>query len=134
VAADYLKRLGFGVDGDSDLTVTVPSYRPDVARPADLVEEIARIHGYDEIPATLPFGRGGVLPEWVRRERAIRQMMVGSGYFEVWNFDFMSGDHLAWLELPAGLPITSFRPWSCLALRWASPSLAWSRSMICLRF
>ena len=102
VAAGYLRRLGFGVEGESDLTVTVPSFRPDVSRPADLVEEIARIHGYDEIPATLPFGRGGTLPLWARYERAIREVMVGGGYFEVWNFDFVGVDELERLGLAAG--------------------------------
>ncbi|MEX0825140.1 MAG: phenylalanine--tRNA ligase subunit beta [Acidimicrobiia bacterium] len=101
-AAAYLRRLGFAVSGKSDLVVTVPSFRPDVSRPADLVEEVARIHGYDKIPATLPFGKGGVLPAWSRRERLIRQVMVGAGYFEVWNFDFMGVEALKAMDIPAG--------------------------------
>ena len=42
--------------------MTVPTYRPDVTRPADLVEEIARLHGYDEFPSRLPKGVGEGLP------------------------------------------------------------------------
>lgn len=99
-AASYLQRLGFGVSGSGDLVVTVPSFRPDVTRPADLVEEVARIHGYDKIPATLPFGKGGVLPPWLRQERLVREVMVGAGYFEVWNFDFMGLEALDMLAAP----------------------------------
>jgi phenylalanyl-tRNA synthetase beta chain len=101
-SAGYLRRLGFEVSGESDLVVTVPSFRPDVTRPADLVEEVARIHGYDKIPATLPFGTGGVLPAWLRAERLIREVMVAAGYFEVWNFDFMGVDSVAMMDIPVG--------------------------------
>lgn len=101
-AASYLRRLGFGVSGSGDLVVTVPSFRPDVSRPADLVEEVARIHGYDKIPATLPFGKGGVLPKWLRNDRLFRQVMVGAGYFEVWNFDFMAIEAVDMMAIPPG--------------------------------
>ena len=104
-AADYLRRLGFDVaDGDGGLDVLVPSYRPDVTRPADLIEEVVRIHGYDRLPATLPRGTEGTLPEWLRRERALREVMVGAGYSEVWNFDFMGVDEARRLGLPDGDP------------------------------
>ena len=100
VSAGYLRRLGFEVSGDDPLEVGVASYRPDVSRPADLVEEIARIHGYDKIPATMPFGRAGIIPDWLRRERRVREVMVGAGYFEVWNFDFMAAEDAVRLGLP----------------------------------
>jgi phenylalanyl-tRNA synthetase beta chain len=104
-AADYLRRLGFEVsEGDGGLDVVVPSYRPDGERPADLIEEIARIHGYDRLPATLPRGTEGTLPEWLRRERRLREVMVGGGYHEVWNFDFMGVDEAERLGLPEGDP------------------------------
>ena len=104
VSADYLRRLGFEVVGDGALEVKVPSFRPDVTRPADLVEEIARIHGYDRIPARLPFGRGGLVPDWLRRERRLRDLLTGAGYAEVWNFDFLDLDDLVALGLPEGDP------------------------------
>jgi len=100
LSAEYLRRLGFTVSGEDPLEVRVPSYRPDVTRPADLVEEVARIHGYDKIPATTPFGQAGIIPEWLRHERLVREIMVGAGYFEVWNFDFMSLDAPARLGIP----------------------------------
>lgn len=50
-----LKRLGFQISGTAEkLTVRVPSYRGDLTRPIDLIEEIARLYGYDRIPETLP--------------------------------------------------------------------------------
>lgn len=104
LSSEYLRRLGFTVSGDDPLEARVPSYRPDVTRAVDLVEEVARIHGYDKIPATTPFGKAGILPEWLRRERRVREIMVGAGYFEVWNFDFMSIDAPGRLGIPEGDP------------------------------
>jgi phenylalanyl-tRNA synthetase beta chain len=70
----YLERLGFGVErSDGDIVAEVPAHRYyDVSREADLVEEVGRIHGYDEhLPATLPQapGQGGRLT----REQALRR-------------------------------------------------------------
>jgi len=53
--ADMLAKLGFSVAAsDEGLAVTVPSHRHDVRREADLVEEVARVHGYDRIPSSSP--------------------------------------------------------------------------------
>jgi phenylalanyl-tRNA synthetase beta chain len=70
----YLERLGFETDGDGDdIVAEVPVHRYyDVSREADLIEEVGRIHGYDEhLPATLPQapGQGGLLT----REQALRR-------------------------------------------------------------
>jgi len=94
-----LRRLGFSVSGDDPLMVTVPSYRPDVTRPADLVEEVARLYGLDNIPTTLPHGPGGGLPEGERTRRAVRAAMVGAGYSEIFSFDFIGREHLDRLRL-----------------------------------
>jgi phenylalanyl-tRNA synthetase beta chain len=74
LCATYLERLGFGVEREgADLIAEVPVHRYyDVSREADLVEEVGRIHGYDEhLPATLPqaAGQGGRLS----REQALRR-------------------------------------------------------------
>ncbi|HUG75351.1 MAG TPA: phenylalanine--tRNA ligase subunit beta, partial [Acidimicrobiia bacterium] len=84
-----LTGLGFGVEGSDPFTVTIPSYRPDVTRPADLVEEVARIHGFDHIPARLPRGPGAGLPPSERLRRQVRQVVVGAGYYEVLSLDFV---------------------------------------------
>jgi phenylalanyl-tRNA synthetase beta chain len=75
-SAAYLERLGFDVERDGDDVVTeVPPHRHyDVSREVDLIEEVGRVHGYDEhLPATLPGlpGRpGGLTREQVLRRRA----------------------------------------------------------------
>jgi len=99
-----LTRLGFGVDGDGPFSVTVPTYRPDVTRAADLVEEIARLYGYDNIPTTLPRGPGGGLSEAQRRARLASAAMVGAGYSEILNFSFVGPDDIEALALPADDP------------------------------
>lgn len=80
-AEKYFATLGFKskVEGDS-LCLTPPSWRPDVKREVDLVEEVGRIHGYDKIPEEFPKAtttQGGVFGEFEKidkvREASIRQ-------------------------------------------------------------
>ena len=97
--ADLLTRLTFSVEGDDPLTVTVPTRRPDVRVPADLVEEIARLHGFDSIPATLPQGPGGGLSHEERRLRLLRNIMVGAGFYQLIGFSFIGNSDLQMLGL-----------------------------------
>jgi len=90
---ELLTKLNFGLqrkDANS-WTVTIPTYRGDVEKEIDLIEEIARFYGYDRIPSSMPLWRGGEagLPTWVERERLIRSTMVASGYYEVINYSFV---------------------------------------------
>ena len=89
-----LERLTFGVDGTDPLTVTVPTRRSDVRKTIDLVEEIARLHGFEDIPNTVPSGPGGGLPPSERRLRSLRDLMVGSGLSEILTFSFIGADDL----------------------------------------
>lgn len=91
-AKAYLEGLGFGVsdDGVGTLKVQVPTWRPDVVREDDVIEEIGRVHGYDKIPETLPKGtttRGGVkgLP---RLQDALIERALRCGFDQVISYSF----------------------------------------------
>ncbi len=99
-AGGLLRRLGFGASGSDPLVVDVPTRRPDVNRPIDLIEEVARLYGYDNIPARIRFGDGMGLPEQDRRLRAMRSLMVGAGYHEIMSFSFIGAADLDALGLP----------------------------------
>jgi phenylalanyl-tRNA synthetase beta chain len=102
LAGGLLTRFGFVVEGSDPLTVTVPSWRVDVTRPVDLIEEIARLHGYDRIPARLQLGTGEGLPVTERRYRKLRDVMAGAGYHEAFLFSFIGAEDLDQLDLPEG--------------------------------
>ena len=82
--------LVFARDGD-DLLVTPPSYRFDVEIEEDLIEEIARLYGYDQIPAVAPRALLAMLPhsEDHRPLPRIRQILADRGYQEVVNYAFV---------------------------------------------
>ena len=103
-AASLLQRLGFGVAGGDPLRVDVPTRRPDVIRPVDLIEEVARLYGYDNIPARLRLGDGIGLPDRERRLRSMRSLLVGAGYHEIISFSFIGAADLDALDLPADDP------------------------------
>ncbi len=75
----------------SDFTVQVPTWRLDVEREIDLIEEIARIYGYDRFPNSLPGFVGGVveLPD-ARKLENIRAALLGLGYHEAVSLSFIS--------------------------------------------
>ncbi|MGB7502626.1 MAG: phenylalanine--tRNA ligase subunit beta [Azonexus sp.] len=82
--------LPFSLAGD-DFLVTPPTWRFDIEIEEDLIEEIARLHGYDNIPAPAPRGPLTMLvqPEAQRPQACIRQLLVDRGYQEVVNFAFV---------------------------------------------
>jgi phenylalanyl-tRNA synthetase beta chain len=82
--------LPFAREGE-DFLVTPPSWRFDIVIEEDLIEEIARLHGYDNIPAPAPRGPLSMLvqPEAQRPPARVRQLLVDRGYQEVVNFAFV---------------------------------------------
>ena len=88
---EILVSLGFTLDGD---TVRVPSWRRDVEGPADLVEEVTRIVGYDAIPSTaLPRAEGVAKPTATRAqmiERKFRRTAAARGLDEAVNWSFIA--------------------------------------------
>lgn len=93
--AAALQALEFGVQLDAEgigMTVLVPTWRGDVQEAADLVEEVARVLGYDRITATIP---AGPLPEpqqasWFARQEAVRDIMAGAGLREIVTYPLTS--------------------------------------------
>jgi phenylalanyl-tRNA synthetase beta chain len=87
-----LRRLGFGVGAETGtLMVTAPSYRFDIEIEEDLIEEVARVHGYENIPATLPVASIPMLQvsERVLPTHAIKRALAARDYFEVVTFSFV---------------------------------------------
>lgn len=87
--------LGFAYAREGDeLVVTPPSYRYDIAIEEDLIEEIARLHGYDNIPAPPPTARCEMLPLPETRSGAMqaRRLVAARGYHEVVNYSFVEAD------------------------------------------
>ncbi len=93
---EILGKLGFAIAGDQ---VTPPSWRRDVEGKADLVEEVARIQGYDALPATalpdMPAQAGGVLTIRQGRVRAARRALAARGYAETITWSFMKRETAA---------------------------------------
>lgn len=89
-----LERLGMSVEGDDPMQVTVPTFRPDLTRPADLVEEVARIHGFDKFDATLPTGPAGGLTAQQANLRGLSTTLNGLGLTQAINLPFVSVDDL----------------------------------------
>ncbi len=90
---DIFGRMGFGVetDGADQWTITPPGWRFDIEREEDLVEEVARVHGYNRLPSTLPAGerRPRQVTEDRLSQRAVRGHLVARGYREAITYSFV---------------------------------------------
>jgi len=86
------------------LRVVPPSWRPDLRVPADLVEEVVRLRGYDQVPSVLPTapagGRGLTLSQ--RRRRAVAQTLAEAGLVQVLTYPFIAPSRHDELGLPEG--------------------------------
>jgi phenylalanyl-tRNA synthetase beta chain len=104
---DILERLGFDVVPGWD--VHVPTWRMrDVTREIDLVEEVARVHGLEKIPFTLPLrsAMSGRLSKHQRLRRLVEDVLVGAGFSEAYTLSLVARDpDPAALSLPE--PLTS---------------------------
>ncbi len=101
-----LRAIGATVDAGADgVTVTPPPWRPDITDPFDLVEEVVRIVGYDQVPSVLPreaAGRGLTRTQQLRRR--IGRTLAGAGCVEVVSFPFVGAATFDALGLPAEDP------------------------------
>ncbi|WP_432106263.1 phenylalanine--tRNA ligase subunit beta [Streptomyces sp. bgisy091] len=85
-----LQQVGCDVYGQDELIVTAPSWRPDLAEPNDLAEEVIRLEGYENLPSTLPTppsGRG--LTDRQRLHRRVGRALAGAGYVEALSYPFI---------------------------------------------
>jgi phenylalanyl-tRNA synthetase beta chain len=108
VAAMRLGQIGCRVevvtadDGTTLLSATPPTWRPDLRQPADLVEEVLRLQGYDTIPSSLPAAHAGRgLTAGQRRRRAVSVALACAGYVEVLPSPFTGPAIWEALGLPA---------------------------------
>ncbi|MCI8625189.1 MAG: phenylalanine--tRNA ligase subunit beta [Lachnospiraceae bacterium] len=100
---EYFGRLELELNEEGNL-VTVPTWRQDVLRNADLAEEIARFYGYDNIPTTLPTGEAttGGLSFKLRIEEIARNVAEQYGFCEGMNYSFESPKVFEKLCIPEG--------------------------------
>ncbi|MFD6139537.1 phenylalanine--tRNA ligase subunit beta [Promicromonospora sp. NPDC060271] len=87
------------------LLVTPPSWRPDLAGSADLVEEVVRIQGYDQVPSVLPSAPGGRgLTTEQRTRRSVARALAEAGFVETLSYPFVGVPEYDALGLPADDP------------------------------
>ncbi len=109
----YLSAIGYEVgpigDEDEDNEVLAPSFRPDVVAEIDVIEEVARHHGYERIGRVVPpTVHVGSLTPRQRRRRAVRDALVGLGLNEAMPMPFLAPDDLVRAGLPtAAVTITN---------------------------
>lgn len=107
IAADevtqWLTAIGAHVhDDDGTLVVTPPTWRPDLTQPADLVEEVVRLHGYERLPSVVPQAPAQHgLTEVQRMRRRIGLALAGAGYTETLQYPFVGEADLDALLIPA---------------------------------
>ncbi|MDQ0382175.1 phenylalanine--tRNA ligase subunit beta [Amycolatopsis thermophila] len=94
--------VGAGDDGVALVHATPPSWRGDLEQPADLVEEVLRLEGYDSIPSVLPTAPAGTgLTAAQRRRRTVSRALAEAGYVEVQPFPFVGEQVWDAFGLPA---------------------------------
>ncbi|MDF3981031.1 phenylalanine--tRNA ligase subunit beta [Luteibacter sp. PPL201] len=97
--------LGMAVEEVADgWRITPPSSRFDIEREEDLIEEVARIHGYERIPTTTPAGKIALAPEPEARlsEMQLRDQLAARGYFEAVTLSFVNADLLTTWGVASG--------------------------------
>jgi len=98
------------VEGTTDMWVIAPTFRPDLEREIDLIEEVARIYGYNNIESTLPesSGKQGGLSLRQKIAESIKNRLVASGLSEIITYSFIDPRDVDKLQVPEGDPFRWF--------------------------
>ncbi|MBQ7573056.1 MAG: phenylalanine--tRNA ligase subunit beta [Clostridia bacterium] len=98
----YFKALGIEVDMEN-MTLTPPSYRPDLVGEADIAEEVARFYGYDKIPVTLLSGEAtcGKKTDRQKAQDCINELLTAQGLYEIYTYTFTSPSVFDKLNIPS---------------------------------
>jgi phenylalanyl-tRNA synthetase beta chain len=105
---NYLERVTFEVNiGEHDsLQVTIPTYRQDVTYMADLAEEVARLYGYNNIPATVPVSKQvGEMTSFQKMQQNCRHLLQGIGISEAMTYSLYAKTTADQLGISAGDPL-----------------------------
>ncbi|PLR72854.1 phenylalanine--tRNA ligase subunit beta [Bacillus sp. UMB0728] len=112
---DIFARLQFEASADNgSITVTVPSRRGDITIEEDLIEEVARLYGYDNLPVTLPSGEStpGSLTEYQKKRRIVRRYLEGAGLYQAVTYALTSEKKAGQYALESREPIKLAMPMS----------------------
>ncbi|NHM30540.1 phenylalanine--tRNA ligase subunit beta [Neobacillus terrae] len=115
VIEDIFSRLQFDTNTEEDtITVTVPTRRGDIRIEEDLIEEVARLYGYDNIPKTLPEGSStpGHLTGYQQKRRVVRHFLEGAGLYQAVTYSLTSEERVAQYALENGEAIRLAMPMS----------------------
>ncbi|HHW04119.1 MAG TPA: phenylalanine--tRNA ligase subunit beta [Thermoanaerobacterales bacterium] len=107
---DILERLEIKIQKTPETAFAIiPTFRADIAKEADLVEEIGRIYGYDRLPATLPQGdvTRGKLQTSQKLADTIKQVLTDLGYSEIYTYSFVSPGVFDRINTPNDSPLRS---------------------------
>ncbi len=102
-----LESLGFSVElGESEWTTETASHRLDVEREIDLIEEVARIYGFERFPSTLPpIGVAAAPPSFDKEEARVRSTIQSLGYDETIGYSFISSTEAEQFGGSRGVPL-----------------------------
>lgn len=112
---EIFARLKFESSADNEkITVTVPTRRGDITIEEDLVEEVGRLYGYDNLPTTLPIGAStpGHLSEYQKKRRIVRRYMEGAGLYQAVTYSLTSAEKATQFAMDQREPVELAMPMS----------------------
>lgn len=112
---EIFTKLKFEIVVDNEeITVTVPTRRGDITIEEDLIEEVARLYGYDNVPMTLPIGAStpGHLTEYQQKRRIVRRYLEGAGLYQATTYSLTSKEKATQYALEKREPVELAMPMS----------------------